>query len=151
MVLIVAWICQTLRFLRIVWLGCRRCSFSHGFSLVELARLVVDDLTWCRPRRSYRSVHVRICWERKWLITVVALIVAACRSCLPAYSFKTTWIITFGFPCGDVLANLRAAAVRLYARKRILLRSGVRAWELRAYGLGRLSNTVGPLLVAFLL
>lgn len=143
-VLIVAWICQTLGFYGFMaWVP--TLLVAHGFSLV-------NSLAWSSAISigavpgALIAALVSDCWERKWLITVVALIVAACG--LPyGMSFKNTWIIIFGFL---VAMFLQTFAPLLYAYTSEGYPTEIRSSGMGlVYGLGRLANTVGPLLVAF--
>jgi putative MFS transporter len=85
-------------------------------------------------------------WERKWLITAVALTVAGCG--LPyGMSFRATWIIIFGFLVAVFLQTIGAL---LFAYTREVYPTEVRNSGMGlVYGLGRLANTVGPLLVEY--
>jgi putative MFS transporter len=143
-VLIVAWICETLGFYGFMaWVP--TLLVSHGFSLV-------NSLVWSSMISlgavpgALIAALISDSWERKWLITVVALIVAACGLAY-GMSFKTAWIITFGFL---VAMFLQTFAPLLFAYTPEAYPTEIRSSGMGlVYGLGRLSNTVGPLLVAF--
>lgn len=143
-VLIVAWICQTLGFYGFMaWVP--TLLVSHGFSLV-------NSLAWSSTISlgavpgALIAALISDSWERKWLITVVALIVAACGLTY-GMSFKTTWIITFGFL---VAMFLQTFAPLMFAYTPEAYPTEIRSSGMGlVYGLGRLANTVGPLLVAF--
>jgi MFS transporter, putative metabolite:H+ symporter len=145
MVLIVVWICQTLGFYGFMaWVP--TLLAAHGFSMA-------NSLSWSAAI-SIGSVPGALIaalisdrWERKWLITAVALTVAACG--VPyGMSFRATWIIIFGFL---VAAFLQTFGALLFAYTPEVYPTEVRNSGMGlVYGLGRLANTVGPLLVAFL-
>jgi putative MFS transporter len=144
-VLIVAWVCQTLGLYGFMaWVP--TLLVAHGFSLV-------NSLSWSSAM-SIGSVPGPLIaalisdrWERKWLITAVALTVAACGLAY-GMTFKTAPIIIFGFlvamfmpTFGSLLYTYTPEAYPTEIRN-----SGVGL----TYGVGRLANTAGPLLVAFL-
>jgi putative MFS transporter len=144
-VLIVAWVCQTLGFYGFTaWVP--TLLVAHGFSLVK-------SLAWSSAISigavpgALISAIISDRWERKWLITVVALLVAACG--LPyGMSFKTTWIVIFGFL---VAMFLQTFAPLLFAYTPEAYPTEIRNSGMGlVYGLGRLANTLGPLLVSFL-
>jgi putative MFS transporter len=144
-VLIMAWVCQTLGFYGFMaWVP--TLLVAHGFSLV-------NSLAWSSAISigavpgALISALISDRWERKWLITVVALLVAACG--LPyGMSFKTTWIVIFGFL---VAMLLQTFAPLLFAYTPEAYPTEIRTSGMGlVYGLGRLANTLGPLLIGFL-
>jgi putative MFS transporter len=144
-VLIVAWICQTLGFYGFTaWVP--TLLVARGFSLVH-------SLAWSSAMSigaapgALLAALISDRWERKWLITSVALAVAACG--LPyGMAFKTAPIVVFGFL---VAMFLQTFAPLLYAYTPETYPTEIRNSAVGlAYGIGRLANTVGPLLVAFL-
>lgn len=143
-VLLVAWICQTLGFYGFVaWVP--TLLVAHGFSLV-------NSLAWSSaisigaiPGALIAAV-ISDRWERKWLITLTALLVAACGLAY-GMSFKAALIVIFGF-C--VAMFLQMFAALLYAYTPETYPTGIRnSGAGLAYGSGRLANALGPLLVAF--
>ena len=143
-VLIVAWICQTLGFYGFMaWAP--TLLVAHGFSLVNSLAWSFAISIGAVPGALIAAL-ISDRWERKWLITLVALIVAACG--LPyGMSFKNTWIIIFGFL---VAMFLQTFAPLLFAYTPEAYPTEIRNSGMGlVYGLGRLANTVGPLLIAF--
>lgn len=145
LVLIVVWICQTLGFYGFMaWVP--TLLAAHGFSMV-------NSLTWSAAISigavpgALIAALISDRWERKWLITVVALTVAVC-GLLYGMSFKAASIITFGFLVAMFLQTFGAL---LFAYTPEVYPTEVRNSGMGlVYGLGRLANTVGPLLVAYL-
>ena len=143
-VLIVAWICQTLGFYGFMaWVP--TLLVAHGFSLV-------NSLAWSSAISigtipgALIAALISDRWERKWLITLAALMVGGFG--LPyGMSFKTVAIVVFGFL---VAMSLQIFAPLLYAYTPEAYPTEIRnSGAGLAYGLGRLANAFGPLLVAF--
>ncbi len=85
-------------------------------------------------------------WERKWILAVLALGVATC-GLLYGMTFKTTPIIIFGFL---VTLMMPAFGSLLYAYTPEAYPTEIRNWGVGfTYGVGRLANVAGPLLIAF--
>jgi putative MFS transporter len=86
-------------------------------------------------------------WERKWWIPIVALVSAFC-GLMYGISFRTMPIIIFGF----LVAMLQQTfSPLLYAYTPECYPTEIRnSGAGLAYGVGRLANVFGPLLVAFL-
>jgi putative MFS transporter len=86
-------------------------------------------------------------WERKWLIPVVALLSAFC-GLMYGLTFRTLTIILFGFL---VAALQHVHTPLLYAYTPECYPTEIRnSGAGCAYGIGRLANAFGSLLVAFL-
>jgi putative MFS transporter len=143
-VLIVAWVCQTLGIYGFMaWAP--TLLVAHGFSRV-------NSLAWSSAISvgavpgAFIAALVSDRWERKWLITLTALMVGAFG--LPCgMSFKTVPIVVFGFL---VAMSLQIFAPLLYAYTPEAYPTEIRnSGAGLAYGIGRLANTFGPLLVAF--
>jgi putative MFS transporter len=86
-------------------------------------------------------------WERKWSVPAVALIIATLGL---AYGMSRTpvTIVVFGFL---VEMSLRTFASLLYAYTPECFPTEIRnAGAGLSYGMGRLANIVGPLVIAFL-
>ena len=86
-------------------------------------------------------------WERKSLIAIVALAVATCGM-IYGLSFQTSTIVIFGFL---VAMGQQVFAPLLYAYTPECFPTEIRNTGAGvSYGLGRLGNAFGPLLVAYL-
>jgi len=86
-------------------------------------------------------------WDRKWLVTFVAIVIAVC-GLLYGATFKIAMIIVFGFL---VAMFLQVFAPLLYAYTAECYPTHVRnSGTGLAYGVGRLANVLGPLIVAYL-
>ncbi|MDP1442922.1 MFS transporter [Priestia megaterium] len=86
-------------------------------------------------------------FERKWTITITSVIVAI-SGLLYGLTFNPIFIVTFGF-----LLNLieRVFSSNLYAYTSELYPTELRASGTGlTYGVGRLSNMVGPMLISFI-
>lgn len=143
-VLVVVWICQTLGFYGFMaWVP--TLLVAHGFSLVH-------SLAWSSAISigaipgAFIAALVSDRWERKWLITLAALLVGAFG--LPyGMSFSSVPIVIFGFL---VAMFLQSFAALLYAYTPEVYPTEIRnSGAGLAYGIGRLANAFGPLLVAF--
>lgn len=143
-VLIVVWICQTLGFYGFMaWVP--TLLVAHGFSLVK-------SLAWSSAISigaipgAFIAALVSDRWERKWLITLAALMVGGFG--LPyGMSFSSVPIVVFGFL---VAMFLQTFAALLYAYTPEVYPTEIRnSGAGLAYGIGRLANAFGPLVVAF--
>jgi putative MFS transporter len=143
-VLMVAYIGQTLGFYGFMaWVP--TLLVAHGFSLV-------NSLAWSSAITigavpgALLAALISDRWERRWLITIVALVIAGCG--VPyGMSFKTTAIIIFGFL---VAMFIQTFAPLLYAYTPEAYPTEIRnSGSGLVYGVGRLANTLGPLLIAF--
>lgn len=143
-VLILAYIGQTLGFYGFMaWVP--TLLVAHGFSLVN-SLAWSSAITLGAVPGALLAAFISDRWERKWLITIVSLLIAACG--IPyGMSFKTTPIIVFGF--------LVAMFIQTFAPLLYTYTPEPYPTEIRnsgaglVYGAGRLANTLGPLLVAF--
>jgi len=144
-VLNLAWVFQTLGLVGFVaWVP--TLLVAHGFSLI-------NSLSWSSAISlgalpgTLIAALISDRWERKWLITILALIIAAC-GVVYGMSFKTAPIIIFGFL---VAMFLQTFAPVLYAYTPEAYPTEIRNSGVGlAYGLGRLANTGGPLVLAFI-
>ncbi|MGH9357947.1 MAG: MFS transporter [Terriglobia bacterium] len=143
-VLLITWICQTLGFYGFVaWVP--TLLVAHGFSLLHSLAWASAISIGAIPGALIAAL-ISDRWERKWLIAVVALVVAVC-GLVYGISFKAVLIVIFGF-C--VAMFLQTFAALLYAYTPETYPTGIRnSGTGLAYGSGRLANAVGPLLVAF--
>lgn len=143
--LVAAWICQTLGFYGFMaWVP--TLLAARGFSLVK-------SLTWTSTMHFGAPIGALIAalisdrWERKWSITVVSLVIAFC-GLMYGLSFKMLPIIIFGFL---VSMFIQTFAPLLYAYTPECYPTEIRnSGSGVGYGIGRLANAFGPLLVAFL-
>jgi MFS transporter, putative metabolite:H+ symporter len=145
LMLISVWICQTLGFYGFAaWVP--TLLVAHGFSMV-------NSLAWSSAISigavpgALISALISDRWERKWWITIVALVIAFC-GLMYGTTFKTVTIITFGFL---VAMFVQTFAPLLYAYTAECYPTEIRnSGTGLGYGMGRLSNAFGPLVVAFL-
>jgi putative MFS transporter len=145
LMLVSAWVCQTLGFYGFMaWVP--TLLVAHGFSLV-------NSLAWSSTISigavpgALIAALISDRWERKWSITTVALVIAFC-GLMYGTTFKTATIIIFGFL---VAMFLQTFAPLLYAYTPECYPTRIRnSGAGMAYGVGRLSNAFGPLIVAFL-
>jgi MFS transporter, putative metabolite:H+ symporter len=143
--LVVAWICFTLGFYGFTsWVP--TLLVAHGFSIVH-------SLTWSSvmsvatiPGAVIAAV-ISDRWDRKWLIILVALLIAACGLAY-GLTFEVSTIIVFGFL---VEMFLHTFSPLLYTYTAESFSTEIRNSGMGlAYGSGRLANVFGPLIVAFL-
>ena len=140
-----AWICQTLGFYGFTaWVP--TLLVAHGFSLVQ-------SLGWSSAMSlgavpgALIAALISDRWNRKYWIAIVALLIAACGLTY-GLSFRTSIIVVFGFL---VTMLIQTFAPLLYAYTAECFPTGIRnSGTGLTYGIGRLANAFGPLLVAFL-
>jgi putative MFS transporter len=143
--LIIAWICFTLGFYGFTsWVP--TLLVAHGFSLVH-------SLTWTSAMSLATVPGAGIAalisdrWDRKWLIILVALVIAVC-GLIYGLTFEVSTIIIFGFL---VEMFLHTFSPLLYSYTAESFPTEIRNSGMGlAYGTGRLANVFGPLIVAFL-
>jgi len=145
LMLVVAWMFQTLGF--------------YGFSawvptlLVERGFQLVDSLTWATAMQvggipgALIAALISDRWQRKWWITILALIIAACGLAY-GLTFEVMYIVIFG---SLMTMFIQSFAPMLYAYTAECFPTEIRSTGTGfTYGIGRLSNAFGPLLIAFL-
>jgi len=145
LLLVFAWICQTLGFYGFTaWVP--TLLVAHGFSLVQ-------SLGWSSAMSlgavpgALIAALISDRWNRKYWIAIVALVIAACGLTY-GLSFRTGIIVVFGFL---VTMLIQTFAPLLYAYTAECFPTGIRnSGTGLTYGVGRLANAFGPLLVAFL-
>ena len=145
LLLIFVWICQTLGFYGFTaWVP--TLLVAHGFSLVQ-------SLGWSSAMSlgavpgALIAALISDRWNRKYWIAIVALLIAAC-GLIYGLSFRTGIIVVFGFL---VTLLIQTFAPLLYAYTAECFPTGIRnSGTGLTYGVGRLANAFGPLLVAFL-
>ena len=144
-VLLVAWIAQTLGFHGFTsWVP--TLLVAHGFSLVK-------SLAWSSAMSigtipgALIAALISDRFERKWLVPIAALVVGACGLTygLTSHPFA---IVALGFL---MEMFLRTFSSLLYAYTPECFPTEIRnSGAGLAYGVGRLANIVGPLIIAFL-
>jgi putative MFS transporter len=143
--LMAAWAFQTLGF--------------YGFSawvptlLVERGFPLVESLAWTTsmqllaPFGALLAAYISDKFNRKWSITVVALLTAASGFAY-GFSFGVVGIVLFG---GLMILFFQCFAPMLYAYTAECFPTEIRSTGTGfTYGMGRLSNAVGPFVVAYL-
>jgi putative MFS transporter len=144
--LLFTWICQTLAFYGFAsWVP--TLLAEHGFSLVQ--SLAWSSAMWLGAvPGALIAALISDRWERKWWIPVVALLSAFC-GLMYGLTFRTITIIIFGFLVA-MLQHVHTPLLYAYTPECYpteIRNSGAGL----AYGVGRLANVFGPLMVAFLL
>jgi putative MFS transporter len=143
--LIAVWTCQTLGFYGFMsWvptlLAERGFSIVHALEQSSAISIGAVPGAWIASKISDR-------WERKTLIAIVALSVAAC-GLIYGLSFTTVMIVVFGFL---VAMLIQVFTPLLYAYTPECFPTEIRNTGTGvSYGIGRLGNAFGPLLVAYL-
>jgi MFS transporter, putative metabolite:H+ symporter len=145
LMLVTVWIAQTLGFYGFTaWVP--TLLVAHGFSLVH-------SLAWSSAMTigavpgALISALISDRWERKWSITIVALVIAFC-GLMYGLTFRIAAIVIFGF---SVAMFIQTFAPLLYAYTPECYPTHIRnSGSGLGYGLGRLANVLGPLIVAFL-
>jgi len=145
LMLVVAWIFQTLGFYGFsAWVP--TLLVEHGFKLA-------DSLNWAFAMQligvpgAFVAGFLSDRWQRKYWITILAVLIAI-FGILYGLTFETIFIVTFG---GLMTMLIQTFAPLLYAYTAECFPTEVRSSGTGlTYGLGRLSNAVGPLVIAFL-
>src|SRR5258705_7556612 len=145
LLLISVWFCQTLGFYGFnAWVPTLLAEqgFSIARTLAQSSAISIGVVpgAWIASMIADR-------WERKYLIAVVAVLVGA-FGMIYGLSFNTWIIVTFGFL---VAMTQQVFAPILYAYTAECFPTNARNTGAgMSYGIGRLGNAVGPLIVAFL-
>lgn len=143
--LVSIWIAQTLGFYGFnSWVP--TLLAEHGFSIVRsLEQASVMQIGAVPGAWIAASISDR--WERKTLIAIVAVVIAACGMTY-GLSFRTSTIVVFGFL---VAMGQQVFAPLLYAYTPECFPTETRNTGTGvSYGIGRLGNAFGPLIVAYL-
>ena len=119
---------------------------EHGFSIVRSLEQFSAMQNGAVPG-AWIAAAISDRWERKILITIVALSVAACGM-IYGLSFNTWTIVIFGFL---VAMGQQIFAPLLYTYTPESFPTEARNTAAGvSYGIGRLGNAFGPLIVAYL-
>ncbi len=145
MMLVTVWIAQTLGFYGFsAWVP--TLLVAHGFSLVH-------SLAWSSAMTigavpgALISALISDRWERKWSIAIMALVIAFC-GIMYGTTFRIASIVIFGFL---VAMFSQTFAPLLYAYTPECYPTHIRnSGAGIGYGVGRLANVFGPLIVALL-
>jgi MFS transporter, putative metabolite:H+ symporter len=143
--LVFTWVCQTLAFYGFAsWVP--TLLAEHGFSLVN--SLAWSSAMWLGAvPGAMIAALISDRWERKWWIPIVALLSAFC-GLMYGLTFRVITIIVFGFLVA-LLQHVHTPLIYAYTPEcypTTIRNSGAGL----AYGVGRLANVFGPLVVAFL-
>ena len=145
LLLISVWFCQTLGFYGFnAWVPTLLAEqgFSIARTLAQSSAISIGVVpgAWIASMIADR-------WERKYLIAIVAVLVGT-FGMIYGLSFNTWIIVTFGFL---VAMTQQVFAPILYAYTAECFPTNARNTGAGlSYGVGRLGNAVGPLIVAFL-
>jgi putative MFS transporter len=145
LLLISVWFCQTLGFYGFnAWVP--TLLAEQGFSIVRTLEQSSAISIGAVPGAWIASL-IADRWERKFLIALVAVLVGA-FGMIYGLSFNTWVIVVFGFL---VAMSQQVFAPMLYAYTAECFPTNARNTGAGlSYGVGRLGNAVGPLIVAFL-
>jgi MFS transporter, putative metabolite:H+ symporter len=145
LLLISVWFCQTLGFYGFnAWVP--TLLAEQGFSIMRTLEQSSAISIGAVPGAWIASL-IADRWERKYLIAVVAVLVGT-FGMIYGLSFNTWIIVTFGFL---VAMSQQVFAPMLYAYTAECFPTNARNTGAGlSYGIGRLGNAVGPLIVAFL-
>jgi len=145
LLLIGVWFCQTLGFYGFnAWVP--TLLAEQGFSIMRTLEQSSAISIGAVPGAWIASL-IADRWERKYLIALVAVLVGT-FGMIYGLSFNTWIIVTFGFL---VAMSQQVFAPMLYAYTAECFPTNARNTGAGlSYGIGRLGNAVGPLIVAFL-
>ena len=143
--LISVWFCQTLGFYGFnAWVP--TLLAEQGFSIMRTLEQSSAISIGAVPG-AWIASKIADRWERKYLIAIVAVLVGT-FGMIYGLSFNTWIIVTFGFL---VAMSQQVFAPMLYAYTAECFPTNARNTGAGlSYGIGRLGNAVGPLIVAFL-
>lgn len=144
-ILLIAWIFQTLGFYGFqTWVPILLAQ--HGFSVAS-SLTFTSIIQIGAPIGALFAALIAERIDRKWSITLVAILIAIC-GLLYGLTFQPAMIIIFGFL---VALFLQAFAPLLYAYSPELYPTEARASGAGlTYGVGRLANVLGPIIVGAL-
>ena len=143
--LLAAWIFQTLGFYGFSAFA-PTLLVEHGFKLVESLQWVTM-MQFAGVPGAFIAGFVSDRWQRKYWISLFAVLIATC-GLLYGVTFRAEFIVIFG---GLMTMMIQAFAPLLYAYTAECFPTEIRSTGTGfTYGIGRLSNAAGPLLIAFL-
>lgn len=145
LILLAAWIFQTLGFYGFQsWVP--TLLVKHGFSVVSTLTFT-SAIQIGAPIGALLAALIAERIDRKWSITLVSVVIAVC-GLLYGATFQPALIIVFGFL---VAMFIQTFAPLLYAYSPELYPTEARASGAGlTYGVGRLANVLGPLIVSSL-
>jgi MFS transporter, putative metabolite:H+ symporter len=143
--LLFVWIFQTLGFYGFVsWVP--TLLAQHGFTIVR-SLTFSSVIALCNPLGALVAANLIERFDRKWLLTAVALLIAICGLAY-GMTFEPAFIMLFG---ALVVVGIQAFAVGLYVYTPELYPTRMRgSGHGLTYGVGRLANVVGPFIVSAL-
>jgi putative MFS transporter len=139
------WVCQTLGFYGFnAWVP--TLLVEHGISITTTLQYSTAIAVGAVPGAWIASI-IADRWERKRLIALVAILVGT-FGMIYGLSFNTWMIVVFGFL---VAMSQQVFAPLLYSYTAECFPTAARNTGAGiSYGVGRLGNAIGPLIVAFL-
>lgn len=143
--LIAVWVFQTLGFYGFMaWVP--TLLVEHGFSMVR-SLTFSSVIAVCTPVGALIGAFLLDKFDRKWLITGIALFTAVC-GLLYGLTFQPAFIMIFG---AFVVLGIQCFATALYVYTPELYPTGMRSsGHGLTYGIGRAANVAGPFIVAVL-
>ena len=143
--LLAAWIFQTLGFYGFSAFA-PTLLVEHGFKLVESLQWVTL-MQFAGVPGAFIAGFISDRWQRKYWISLFAILIATC-GILYGVTFRAEFIVIFG---GLMTMLIQAFAPLLYAYTAECFPTEIRSTGTGlTYGIGRLSNAAGPLVIAFL-
>lgn len=144
-ILLIAWIFQTLGFYGFqTWVPILLAQ--HGFSIAS-SLTFISVIQIGAPLGALLAALIAERIDRKWSITMIAVLIAIC-GLLYGLTFQPILILIFGFL---VALFLQTFAPLLYAYSPELYPTEARAFGAGlTYGVGRLANVAGPIIVGAL-
>lgn len=143
--LVLVWIAQTLGFYGFVsWVP--TLLVRQGFTVVQSLHYTTAMHTGAVPG-VLLSAFIAERWERKWSIMGTAVLTGVCAFCF-GFAVHGLATIIFGF---GVALMIQCFAPLLYAYTAECFPTDLRSSGTGlTYGIGRLANSVGPLVIAYL-
>lgn len=145
LVLTVLWICQTVGFFGYSsWAP--TLLAKHGITIAKSLTYVALS-TLGAPLGSYIASLIADRFERKWSLTIAGVLIAA-SGFLYGMTFQPIFIVVFGLMVNCFERTFTSLA---YAYSPELFPTEARATGTSVpYGIGRLSNLAGPIIISFL-
>ncbi len=143
--LVAAWIFQTLGFYGFSAFA-PTLLVEHGFKLVQSLQWVTL-MQFAGVPGAFIAGFLADRWQRKYWVSLFALVIATC-GILYGTTFQAVFIVIFG---GLMTMFIQTFAPLLYAYTAECFPTEVRSTGTGfTYGIGRLSNAAGPLVIALL-